>query len=366
MLFIFLLVLSAASLIYYILSSRGKTSNTSHVNRERNLDTIKPVDSSFKWYETEPLPLRPFVGKKSFRPSMGIQNVADKRESLFLIENTYLDCTNLRRQIASQYADKIIHCHNDERAIGAAREFYEMTVNFLCERYPHYFKLDEEKGVVSNLINHDFLPLKASLQNPRDLLKLLAGNIEEDFLILLKDDPNDHSQEYILRASLTGSPAGFDPSHNFDKPVSFIHGPVPQYQDRLESPMARFFNRLEPKDLWQRANWSVQTNNVLFKLEGHHARDGEEVEELTEDDIDFETACFLRCERQLFTRLPKSRAIVMLVRTYLTPIKQVRAEGLGPEMAHAIEQLPDDLAFYKRRQAWGTAVKHYLRTPLDS
>lgn len=362
---IVLLALAIAVLAYHFISKRSNPKVIDPHSAEWVAPKISAVDPSFKWDEEEPYALRPFVGKKNFRPSMGIQNISDKRERLLLIEKTYLDNTNLRREVASEYKDHIVHCNQSERSAAAVREFYDITVQFLCDRYPQYFKVNEEKNVVHNLINDDTIPLEASLEDPTDLLEYLAGNIEEDLIIMLKDDPNDHDQEYVLRASLTGSPAGFDPSHNFDRPVSFIHKPVPQYKDRLESPMARFFNRLEPKDLWQRGNWSVQTNNVLFKLDNHHAREGDVVKELTMDEIDFDNACFLRCERQVFTRMPKSGAILMLVRTYLTPIKQIREEGLGEVMAHAIESLPEDLAFYKRRHAWGTAVKQYLREPQE-
>lgn len=339
------------------------------LHQERPLDPsqavpkVSPVDSSFKWYEAEPFELRPFVGKKSFRPSMSVRNISDKREDLILIEKTYLDITNHRRQVAKEYADKIFHCNPNTKSLEAVREFYDTTIKFLCDRFPHYFKVDEKKKRVTNLINNDSFPVHAEQEDPIELLKILNGNIEEDFIILLKDNPNDRTQEHILRASLTGTPAGFDPSVNFDKPISFIHFPVPQYQERLESPMARFFNRLEPKDLWQRGNWSVQTNNILFKLDNHHGREGDEEKQLSMDQINFENACFLRCERQVFTRLPKSRAVIMLVRTYLTPMKQIREEGLGEVMANAIESLPEDLALYKRRKTWGKAVTEYLRMP---
>lgn len=363
------IILAVVAAVYYVRSMRTGSQpkaviTHSHSSTEWKAPTITPVDPSFIWHDEKPYRLRPFVGKKNFNPSMSVQNISLKRELLLLIEQTYLDNTNHRRKVAENNADKIMHCHTNARTIEAVREFYEMCIQFLCDRYPQYFKVDVESNTVFNLINNDSFPLHASQEEPRKLLRILTGNIEEDFLILLKDDPNDHSQEYILRASLTGSPAGFDPSENFDKPISFIHIPVPQYKERLESPMARFFNRLEPKDLWQRANWSVQTNNVLFKLDSHHAREGEEIKELTMDEIDFDNACFLRCERQVFTRLPKSRAVIMLVRTYLTPIKQIKEEeGLGEVMAHAVESLPEDLAFYKRRHAWGTAVTQYLRSP---
>lgn len=354
---IFLVILGAifATIVGAIRLRKGKSLKS--VNDYR----IQPIGSDFKWQDCKPIKLYPFVGKRNFRPSMGVKNISNKREDLFLIENTYLDCVTLREQNLKNFEGKLIHCNQNERSVAAVREFYDMTVDFMCERYPQYFVVNEEKGIITNTITKRQLPLRAKGQESRYLMKVLALNTEEDILIMLKDNPENEDEEYILRASLTGLPAGFDPSHNFDEPISHIHGPVPQYGDRLKSPMHRFFNKLQPSDLWQRSNWSLQTNNEFFKLENHHGRDGDVVKELAKEDIDFDNACFLRCERQVLTRLPKSKAVIMLVRTYLTPVKQIKTEGLGDELARGIESLPEDLAFYKRRGVWGKAVTDFLR-----
>ncbi|WPK25899.1 hypothetical protein PUMCH_003235 [Australozyma saopauloensis] len=321
----------------------------------------KSIGSTFEWAKCDPLRLYPFVGKKNFNPSMGVRNLSSEPECLFLIENTYLDCVNLRKKNMVDFEEKLVHCNENSRSVDAVREFYDMTVDFMCQRYPQYFKANLAGGYIDNTITGSRLPLYSANENPRSLLKFLAFNIEEDFLIMLKDDPGDEDEEYVLRASLTGLPAGFDPSHNFDKPISHIHGPVPQYSGRLRAPMHRFFNKIQSKDIWQRANWSLQTNNEFFKLENHHAREGDTIIELRSDQIDFEKGCYLRCERQILTRLPKSHAVIMLVRTYLSPISKVKADGVAHDLATAIESLPDDLAFYKRAGVWGKAVVSYLR-----
>lgn len=351
MLLIYILLTAVlCSVAAYRYSSKSAT--------EHAKQSIPPVDDSFEWEKAEPLYLRPFEGKKNFRPSMGIRNISDQREDLFLIESTYLESVKRRQLHLAEYESKLLFCFENPRAVAAVREYYETAMDFLCQRYPRYFH-EEEKGI-RNKITQELLPKNGDDHSPEDLLKLLLCNMEEDLVLLLKDNPNDPEEEYILRASINGSPAGFDPSHGYNTPISSIHKPVPQYKDRLSSPMHRFFNKLKPSDMWIRGNWSVQTNNVIFKLEDHHARPGEKLQKLQVSDIDFENGCFMRCERQVLTRLPKSRAVIMVVRTYLIPVKKLKADGYGEELATAIESLPEDLAFYKRRQLWGDAVKEYL------
>lgn len=74
----------------------------------------------------------------------------------------------------------------------------------------------------------------------------------------------------------------------------------------------------------------------------------------------------LRSERQVVHRLPKSGAIVFSFKTYLYPIKDIKAEGAGEELATAIDGLKlgtvPQFHWYKKAPVWGEAVKEYLRS----
>jgi hypothetical protein len=52
-------------------------------------------------------------------------------------------------------------------------------------------------------------------------------------------------------------------------------------------------------------------------------------------------------------------------KTYLYPLKEIREEGSGGELADAIEGLMEgsvpEMFFYKRGVVWGEKVKEYLR-----
>ena len=75
---------------------------------------------------------------------------------------------------------------------------------------------------------------------------------------------------------------------------------------------------------------------------------------------------FLRSERQTLHRLPESKAIVFAFHTYLYPIREIKEEGSGEELATAIDGLKQGsvpgMHFYKRGAVWGKAVKNYLRS----
>lgn len=65
-------------------------------------------------------------------------------------------------------------------------------------------------------------------------------------------------------------------------------------------------------------------------------------------------------------RLPKTKALVFSFKTYLYPLKDIKDESLGEELAQAIDGLKEGsvpgMHFYKRGVVWGEAVKAYLRS----
>jgi hypothetical protein len=75
---------------------------------------------------------------------------------------------------------------------------------------------------------------------------------------------------------------------------------------------------------------------------------------------------FLRCERQTLHRLPVSGAIVFAFHTYLYPIRDIKAEGSGEDLAQAIDGLENgsvrEMFTYKNGDKWADAVREYLRS----
>lgn len=71
-------------------------------------------------------------------------------------------------------------------------------------------------------------------------------------------------------------------------------------------------------------------------------------------------------ELQTLSRLPLTRAIVFSFKTHLYTPEEIKAEGLGPQLAEAIDGLRDGNApgmwTYKGAVRWGKAVKEYLRS----
>lgn len=117
---------------------------------------------------------------------------------------------------------------------------------------------------------------------------------------------------------------------------------------------------LTPTDM---AQWSLQTDGRdLFRVDGNNFYP-EQGHQLPTEQLPVNLDnCYLRVEHQTLTRLTKSRAVIFCVRSYMTTLREVRAEGNGPALADAIESMPEKLGDYKMRPMWSEAIYPYLRS----
>ncbi|RQM07230.1 hypothetical protein DH86_00000932 [Scytalidium sp. 3C] len=279
---------------------------------------------------------------------------------LIVMDKNYLDRLNIRKQIIRDHRPIAISAL--PRVKAAVDELYTYLLGYhLPTRFPRMFKLmNDEKhhSQLLNMVTNEYLPLQPPA-DPEKTLQLLGENLDEDLLFLL---PSEDGDGYVLYGYVTCFPSGFNTKEKLGLKLRDIHGPVPGYKAKLEKSMDRFFDKLEVGNIVMRTNWSVTTHDRLYAASGNHLYDGEEV---VEEEIDFNNT-YVRCERQMLHRLPKTKALLFNFKTYLYPLKDIKDEGLGEELAQAIDGLKEGsvpgMHFYKRGVVWGEAVKQYLRS----
>jgi hypothetical protein len=353
---------------------------------------IEPLPN-FNWRSTPPLKFRNF--KPKYHLTMGLSSPCTCRypaicpsltaptgltnttfSELIQIDNTYLSRLALRKQIIADHHEIAIQAHPS--ITPAVNELYSWLVcTYLPTRFPTLFtlSLSTSPSSIYNTATSQILLLSPP-EDPVKSLEILGENLDEDFLLLL---PSEDGDGYVLKGYVTCFPAGFNTLEKFGRKLRDIHAPVPGYRAKLEKSMDRFFDRLEVGKVVLRSNWSITTHERLFAASGgNHLYEGEIPEEET---VDINNVCalpsfhkawltekqtFLRCERQTLHRLPESKALVFAFKTYMYPIREIKEEGMGEELAQAIEGLQQgsvpEMMFYKRGVVWGEAVKTFLRS----
>lgn len=303
------------------------------------------------------------------------------------MDKNYASRLQYRQKIISSQGTHAVAVHDDLTIRPAVVELYQYLFGtYLPLRFPTVFKLHEtdyESGktfMLENLVTKAIFPATVTPQTTTvRLLETLGRTLDEDFLFLHPEtedsdsdgDAKNNTTKYILQAYVCVCPSGWDPVEKLGLRLAAIHTPVPKYSEKLEASMDKYFATLPVGKYVQRKNWSITTSPELFAIpkgtDSNHAKQGDALVQIKDEDLDPETTV-LRCERQTLHRLPKSKTVVFAFKTYLYPIREIREEGSGEELAVAVDGLKEGsvaaMHWYKRGAEWGEAVKRYLRTPV--
>lgn len=318
------------------------------------------------------------------------------------MDRTYQDRIKKRQAVLDQHHDIVVAVNEpsvkDTRIRAAVSELYKFILkDYLPNRYPSMFRLElcpeyGSKKMLQNLVTGAKWPTTLADNEPTiRALEILTQTVDEEFLILLPDisAPED-TPSYVLQAYATCFPSGFNTREKLGLRLADIHGPVPGYAQKLERSMDRFFAKIEVGRVIKRVNWGITTETDLFAAFGSmHASstvDPQRDQVIPTGMLNLEhvssylgfgylslsqglltnSKTVLRCERQTLHRLPETRALVFAFHTYTYPVQQIKDEGLGSELATAIEGLKKGnvpaIYSYKRGDVWGQAVTDFLRS----
>ena len=263
---------------------------------------------------------------------------------------------------------------NSERSNPAIRELYEeILLDLLPKRYPTIYRITGD--LFCNLVTGSRHHIPTALSDHRAMLRRLIENVEEDFWFMV---PCEHG-EFKLQGFAACFPQGLLPAAKVGMTVSEIHAPIPGYDGRLKKGVNRCFERMERGQSVARVNvslqilgkyhinyadrikWSIQCNHSILHLP-YDGANTIKAKDSPSQDVGFDPlSSYLRVEHHTLTCLLKTGTIVFAVRSYLTPLAEIKAEGSGPTLAEACESMPENFAVYKNRPTWGAKLCAWLR-----
>ena len=179
-------------------------------------------------------------------------------------------------------------------------------------------------------------------------LESAARSLPEDLLLIAPRYISNSSQSdaisWHLEAAALAFPAHWVLAEKMNQPLRAIHQPVPHYDEKLASPVDRFFTTMQIGPISSRQNWSLQFGDQLFspqrsKRQSSTTNNG--LEEL-----------FLRIENQTLRKLPKTGYVAFTIRTHLLPMT------LWQEDRDALQSL------FEMMQEMSTGTKLYKGTSL--
>ncbi|KAG6850376.1 hypothetical protein C0991_010455 [Blastosporella zonata] len=164
--------------------------------------------------------------------------------------------------------------------------------------------------------------------------------------------------KYELRAGIACSALGWTINSKLGKPLHEIHGIVPDYKEKLQFSMDRYFSKMSCDKPIQRGSWGLEIGKLLFAPPNHPHHDlrASQLSSLELEDI------YLRVDWQILRRLPVSRAIIFNYKALFTPFVDLRSEPYIPRLvARIIRDGKKEIMKYKG--TWH--VEHKVLPALD-
>ncbi|RMZ67006.1 hrq family [Pyrenophora seminiperda CCB06] len=231
----------------------------------------------------------------------------------------------------------------------ACKELMEMVLQFLCARYPQYFWLSNNKRFFRNSILHTDTDLTTTPP-----LHVLLNNVPEDYAIMLR---NEKTGLYVFRAGIICSALGWNVGSKIGLNLSGIHGPIPDYKEKMQFSMDRYFAKKPTDKPIQRGSWGLEVDQPLYMPPG----DPHEAHRSRQDSALELARCHLRVDWQTLRRLPLSGAVVFNFKALFTPVEEFRDEAYVPGlMLKVLDEGKKNLMEYKN--TWH--VEHIVKPAL--
>ncbi|KAJ4298263.1 hypothetical protein N0V90_006162 [Kalmusia sp. IMI 367209] len=298
----------------------------------------------FDVQKAKPRPYRPF--RWAYHQTMSLTKL--EPDWWLELESTYEERIKQRKDIYEKEGENVLNMLPG--SYFACKELMEMCLQFLCARYPQYFRLDKESMVFHNGILHT----ESDLKNTHPL-RVLFDNVPEDFAIMLRDPENGY---YSFRAGTICSALGWNVGTKIGKTLPEIHAPVPDYKEKMQFSMDRYFTKKPTDKAIQRGSWGLEVDQPLYMPPGDPH---EKLRDVQMADLDI-TRCNLRVDWQTLRRLPLSGAIVFNFKALFTPLEEFRNEPFVPALVlKVLNEAKPNLMAYKN--TWHT--EHVVKPALE-
>ncbi|KAL4941597.1 hypothetical protein BDV06DRAFT_178407 [Aspergillus oleicola] len=291
-----------------------------------------PLPERYEGFDIEralPRPYRPF--RWAYHQTMSLTKL--EPNWWLELENTYKSRITQRKSLYAIHGPGVLGALPGSEL--ACKELMEMAIQFLCARYPAYFSLINNKILVNKILGTE------TDVYSKPPLEILMDNIPEDFGIMLRDD---ESGNYFLRAGVICSSMGWNVQSKVGLQLHRIHDDIPDYKEKMQFSMDRFFTKLPTDKPIQRGSWGLEIGQPLHMPPGDPH---EKLRSVQDPNLKLED-CHLRVDWQTLRRLPLSGAVVFNFKALFTPVTEFKDELCVPALlAKIMREGKENLMAYK-------------------
>ncbi|KAM5345232.1 hypothetical protein ACJ41O_011094 [Fusarium nematophilum] len=274
-----------------------------------------PLPTPLKSFNVEtalPRPYRPF--RWAYHQTMSLKKLDP--DFWLEVESTYPERIRQRRELYAKHGSDVLQSLPGSEL--ACKELMEMAIQFLCARYPQAFELRGRTFV------NRILDVEEDLDKIEPL-HFILNHVPEDFALTLRDP---ETGRYCFRAGVICSSVGWNLGKKIGMGLPEIHAVVPDYKEKMEFSMDRFFTKMPANNPIQRGSWGLEIGQPLYLPADHPDFSHRETQNpsLTREEL------HLRVDWQTLRRLPLSGAIVFNFKALFTPMSEFRDEPYIPSI----------------------------------
>jgi hypothetical protein len=269
-----------------------------------------------------------------FRLTMGLQ--ALKNRSILDIDEYYAEDIAEKRRLLREHRDHVFA--EIDATEEAQKQIYQLVFDDLADHHP---------GVKAERF----------LDEPSPLVQ--AAMIVQEDLVLMRAT----EEGYILAAACVCFPTGWNLVEKIGRPMQTVHQPVPGLNDRLGSPIDRFFRNLRPGKKVERFNWGLYDSDKLFQP-GWWRHDRPVDPSITSNNIG--DKIFFRVERQTLQRLGSRNDILFTIRIFNNSLSEIcKDRSRGERLLHGVQTMGRHMRDYKSLPRYQTLITDYLKKALS-
>lgn len=234
------------------------------------------------------------------------------------LESTYAQRVHERVELFEKHGPMVLQALPGSEL--AAKELMEMCLQFYQARHPQYFRIDTKTMTFHNHILNTVTSLRKTAP-----LHVLLHHVPEDFAIMIRSPTTG---EYVFRGGIICSALGWNLASKIGLELGAIHGPTPDYAEKMAFSMSRYFAKKPVDKPIQRGSWGLEIDRPLFMppYDPHEAlRDAQDPTHTLD-------RCHLRVDWQTLRRLPLSGAVVFNFKALFTPVTEFRDEPYIPSL----------------------------------
>ncbi|KAH0839611.1 hypothetical protein J3R83DRAFT_527 [Lanmaoa asiatica] len=388
----------------------------------QRFDYPEVTPCAFELKNTKPVPYRPFRWGE-YHVTMGIRTMPwSEWIELDSTYPVYQRVRSFRLQTRGRNVARVLPLREDgivkvSGGAEAAKELVYELAEYLSRRYPASFRVTRISPSSSSVPSIGGVPLSWDGNPPvcaievgetgakydlgilhtlqgtemgEQAMKIVTGLVQEDIAIMMEGSDG----KYYFQAGSICTPGFWRMDDKIGMSLDEIHtsGNVPQFKEKLEMSMERFFRRMPLDKPVIRNNYFIQVVKPGERAQPAVGGPGSGTSEGMTSDVDpeelgwsestngpedefvhghghsAEPASYLepatlrlRSERQTLRRLPRTGAIIFGIRTYLFKVEELtRERGVAGRLASAIRSWPDDVAVYKGRKMYRDILLRYL------